>query len=172
VPDTDLEKQYAAHAELIGHITLAWSNLHSEVFAIFKLLCGMNDRRSEAIFFALKSDTSQRDITLALINEVASERLRKKAKTLFGKISGFAGERNLATHTMWATRLPSGNVTPNPMIRKPSLLRQDYERQFQTLVARLRDLFRDMMNLRSEMIMELHSNQGAPPSKKICGEAF
>ena len=59
MPDTDLEKQYDEHAALVGHVTLAWSNIHSEVFAIFSLLCGMEGRRSEAIFFALKSDASQ-----------------------------------------------------------------------------------------------------------------
>lgn len=158
--DIDLEKLYDEHAELIGHITLAWSNVHSEVFGIFKILCGMKGRRSEVIFFALKSDAAQREITLAIINEVVSERLSNKAKTLFGRISGFAGERNLATHTMWAMRMPAGNVTPNPMIRPPSLLRDDYEQQFQTLIVRLRDLFRDMMDLRSEIIMELHRDQG------------
>ena len=57
-------------------------NIHSEVFAIFSLLCGMEGRRSEAIFFALKSDASQRDITLAIINEVVSEQIRNKAKKL------------------------------------------------------------------------------------------
>ena len=82
MPDTDLEKQYDEHAALVGHITLAWSNIHSEVFAIFSLLCGMEGRRSEAIFFALKSDASQRDITLAIINEVVSEQIRNKAKKL------------------------------------------------------------------------------------------
>jgi hypothetical protein len=159
--DPDLEKQYAAHAELIGHITLAWSNIHSEVFDIFNLLCGMPGRRSEVIFFALKSDASQRDIALALINETASEPIRNKAKTLFGRISSFAGERNLATHTMWATRMPAGNITPNPTIRQPALLRKDYEQQFQTLIVRLRDLFRDMMALRHELLIELNSDGGA-----------
>ena len=80
--DPDLEKQYDEHAALVGHVTLAWSNIHSEVFAIFSLLCGMEGRRSEAIFFALKSDASQRDITLAIINEVVSEQIRNKAKKL------------------------------------------------------------------------------------------
>jgi hypothetical protein len=164
MPDPDLEKQYDEHAALVGHVTLAWSNVHSEVFAIFSLLCGMEGRRSEVIFFALKSDASQRDITLAIVNEMLSEPLRKKAKMLFGRISGFAGERNLAAHTMWATRLPAGNITPNPSLRQPSLLRQDYEQQFQTLIDRLRDIFRDLMDLRAEMANELLGN---PPSRQV-----
>jgi hypothetical protein len=154
--DPDLEKQYDEHAALVGRVTLAWSNIHSEVFAIFSLLCGMKGRRSEVIFFALKSDASQREITLAIINEIVSEPLRNKAKTLFGRISGFAGERNLATHTMWATITPAGNITPNPMIRQPSLLRQDYEQQFQTLIDRLRDLFRELLRFHQEIVDEMN----------------
>ena len=161
--DPDLEKQYDEHAALVGHVTLAWSNIHSEVFAIFSLLCGMKGSRSEVIFFALKSDASQRDTTLAIINEILSEPLRNKAKTLFGRLSGFAGERNLAAHTMWATRMPAGNITPNPMICQPPLLRQDYEQQFQTLIDRLRDLFRDMMALRHEIVIELLGSPGTAP---------
>jgi hypothetical protein len=158
----DFEKKYDEHAALVGHVTLAWSNIHSEVFEIFSLLCGMQGRRSEVIFFALKSDASQRDVTLAIINEILSEPLRNKAKTLFGRISGFAGERNLAAHTMWATRMPDGNITPNPTIRQPSLLRQDYEQQFNTLIVRLRDLFRDMLDLRNAIVAELHGGGTAP----------
>jgi hypothetical protein len=42
-------------------------------------------------------------------------------------------------------------------------LRQDYEQQFQTLIDRLRDLFRDMMALRHEIVIELLGSPGTAP---------
>jgi hypothetical protein len=155
MPDPDLEKQYDEHAALVGHVTLAWSNIHSQVFRIFALLCGTTKRQSEAIFFALKSDASQREITLAVINETVSEPLRDKGKAIFGRINGLAGDRNLAAHTMWATLMPAGMIIPNPSVRRPSRLKDDFELQFQTLIERLRELFRELMKFTQEIVDEL-----------------
>lgn len=152
---TDLEEQYAAHAALVGHVTLAWSNIHSQVFRIFALLCGLNGRRSEAVFFALKSDASQREITLAVINESLSEPLRKKGAVIFGRINGLAGERNLAAHTMWATLMPAGKIIPDPSVRKPPRLKDDFEQQFQSLIGKLRELFRELMRFNQEIVEEM-----------------
>lgn len=44
----DYEQQYNAHAELMGHVTLAWSSVHSTVFAIFLQLSGMEKAKAEA----------------------------------------------------------------------------------------------------------------------------
>jgi hypothetical protein len=154
--DPDFEKMYNEHAALVGHVTLAWSNIHSQVFRIFALLCGMTGRQSEAIFFALKSDASQREITLAVINETLSEPLRKKGTVIFGRINGLAGERNLAAHTMWATLMPAGKIMPNPSVRKPSRLKDDFEQQFQTLIEKLRELFRELMRFNQEIVDEMN----------------
>jgi hypothetical protein len=151
----DFEKMYDEHAALVGHVTLAWSNVHSQVFRIFALLCDPIGKRSEAVFFALKSDASQREITLAVINETLSEPLRRKAAAMFGRISGLAGERNLAAHTMWATLMPVGKIVPNPSVRKPPQLKEDFEQQFKVLNERLRELFRELMQFYQDAADEL-----------------
>jgi hypothetical protein len=157
----DFEKMYDEHAALVGHVTLAWSNVHSQVFRIFALLCDPIGKRSEAVFFALKSDASQREITLAVINETLSEPLRKRARVIFGRINRLAGERNLAAHTMWATLMPTGRVIPNPSVRKPPRLEDDFERQFQALNGKLRELFRELMQFNHDAADEMNK-RGVP----------
>ena len=158
---TDFEKSYDAHAALVGHVTLAWSNVHYLVFEIFRMLAGMEDRCAGAVFFALKSDASQRDITLALIKERVSDETQRKAGSLFGRISGLAGERNLAAHTMWVEKMPDGKIVPNPSIRHPPQLREDFKAQFENLAERLRDLFRELLGLREAIMKEWEG----PPRK-------
>ena len=71
-PIKNLGKRKSARRELahlVGEINVEWNEAHSWVFGIFSALLGDHER-AKAIFFALRIDSAQRDITTALGNVV------------------------------------------------------------------------------------------------------
>jgi hypothetical protein len=95
-------------APLIGHMTIEWNDIQATVFMIFHALMGTEINKSISIFFAIKSDTAQRDITLSLVREVLSRysTLVSGLVTLFGAINKTAGRRNDFIHAIW--QFPAG----------------------------------------------------------------
>jgi hypothetical protein len=112
----DEDRFYNEHAALLGHVTLAWNDCQSMVMQIFHTLSGTSWAQSTSVFLALKSDQSQRDITVALLlavlNRADDDGLRQLGTSLVGQLGSLAGERNAATHTMWITVMPSRKVEP------------------------------------------------------------
>jgi hypothetical protein len=62
----------AEHAELIGRVSMAWNSIQYVIFLLFTKLSGLPADKAEAVFFTLKADTAQRDIT-AKVGAVALE---------------------------------------------------------------------------------------------------
>jgi hypothetical protein len=153
------DEYHTRHAALIGGVSLAWNDVHSMVLFIFADLSGMPWERAEAVYFALKADQAQRDITIALIQTVlASENdrpLRELGSKLMGQIGGLAGDRNLANHAMWVTMHPSREIVPHPYVSRSKLVKEDYEAQFSVLTQRLRKLFRELLDFRSAVRVHL-----------------
>ncbi len=54
---------------------------------------------------------------------------KNRVTELMKQIGRVAGDRNAATHTMWATHYPSYRVTPNPWVPRHGALIDDYETQ-------------------------------------------
>jgi hypothetical protein len=157
--DTDDEDRfYNEHAALLGHVTLAWNDCQSMVMQIFHTLSGTSWAKSTSVFLALKSDQSQRDITVALLlavlNRADDDGMRQLGTSLVGQLGSLAGERNAATHTMWITVMPSRRVEPHPAIPKPKILKPDFKSQFEGLTQKLRKLFREL--LKYEATLRVH----------------
>jgi hypothetical protein len=91
-------------APQIGKITMAWNDLHLFVFSIFWRLNGNHALRSKAIFFAARADRTQRDMTMALIQqEMAGVPLLQTAATeALNEIGNLTSRRNAVIHAMWA----------------------------------------------------------------------
>jgi hypothetical protein len=163
------DKYYEDHATLLGHVTLAWNDCHSTVLAIFHTLSGVSWEKAYAIFLALKSDHDRREITLALMKEVLNtnndQPMRERGTRLLGQLAGLAGDRNLATHTMWVTVMPQREfqptgqpeVRPHPNLPRPKNLKDDFKSQFSNLTTNLRNLFRELMQYESALRAHLQS---------------
>lgn len=88
-------------ATAIGHMTIAWNHCQSYVFLIFDKALNADILRAKAIFFALRNDGAQREVTLAVLKEALlpdAYEVAKKTLSDFGKI---AGRRNDLIHAMW-----------------------------------------------------------------------
>src|SRR5258705_13514347 len=59
-------KDLQSLAPLIGEINMTWGDIQSLIFMAFVHLLKGDGARGQTIFFALKTDRAQRDITLAL----------------------------------------------------------------------------------------------------------
>ena len=143
------EKYYEDHAALLGLVTLAWNDCHYFVLSIFHTLSGVSREKAYAIFLALKSDHDRREITLALMKTVLDtdndEHMREQGTRLLGQLGALAGERNLATHTMWITMMPEREVKPHPYLPPPKNLKDDFKTQFSELRTNLRKLFSELV---------------------------
>ena len=53
------------HATLIGSVVIAYNKIHWVISVLFVAFSGMPAEEARDVFFALKSDRLQRDITLA-----------------------------------------------------------------------------------------------------------
>jgi hypothetical protein len=165
------DKYYEDHAALLGYVTLAWNDCHSTVLAIFHTLSGVSWEKASAIFLALKSDHDRREITLALMKEVLNTEndkpMREWGTRLLNQLAGLAGERNLATHTMWVTVMPQREfqptgqpqVQPHPNLPRPKNLKEDFKSQFGRLTINLRNLFRELMGYESALRLHLESTK-------------
>jgi hypothetical protein len=92
------------HAQLIGSVVIAYNKVQWVIFVLFVALSGMPAEEARDIFFALKSDRLQRDITLAAGKTALAEHpaLWERFETILENINELAGERNAAVDTMWA----------------------------------------------------------------------
>jgi hypothetical protein len=155
----DEDRFYNEHAALLGHVTLAWNDCQSMVMQIFHRLSGTGWDQSTSVFLALKSDQSQRDITVALLQAVLKRAddtpMRELGTSLIGKLGSLAGERNAATHTMWVTIMPSRRVEPHPYIPKRKALQPDFKSQFKNLNKSLRQLFREFLDYEAGLHVHL-----------------
>ena len=92
------------HAQLIGSVVIAYNKVQWVISVLFVALSGMPAEEARDIFFTLKSDRLQRDITLAAGKTALAGHpaLWERFETTLEKVNELAGERNAAVHTMWA----------------------------------------------------------------------
>lgn len=104
------------HANVIGHVTISWNTTQSLVFAIFGSLSRLSHDEAQAIFFALKADTAQRDITRDLGKVVLAKdaALHSEFSSVFADLQTLSGERNAAIHTIWSVLANEGKLMPAP----------------------------------------------------------
>ena len=90
----------------IGHLTFLWNDVHFFVYTIFVRLMGGDYARSDTIFFGLRNDNSQRQITDKLAKTVlaSNEDISKKITSFLSLLGHLAGRRNAFIHAMWVGR--------------------------------------------------------------------
>lgn len=84
---------------------MAWNGAQEMLFLLFQRLTMAKPDISEGIFFALKSDAAQRDITIAAakgaLKGEENEATLKAIKSAIKRLGNLASERNETVHTMW-----------------------------------------------------------------------
>jgi hypothetical protein len=151
------EQQVSEHAALLGRVTLVWNDCHYMVLLIYNTLSDEGWDKACTAFFDQNSDYNRRGITQTRIKNVLITKndrdLRDRGTQLLETLDKLAKERNLATHTMWASvpihtmltvGTPKNEIKPHPAVPMPEKLDVDFESQF-------RNLTRELGNMRGDL---------------------
>jgi hypothetical protein len=106
----------ARHAELIGRVTLMWSDVHAQVGQLFEDFCASADARKQ--YRKIQSDRVQRQMLLSAGSVALQEHpdLCDQLEKTLAAIERLAADRNAAVHTYWAIDLPSRqNFATSPL---------------------------------------------------------
>jgi hypothetical protein len=126
------------HAELIGRVTLMWSDVHRQIGKLFEQFTESEDERKR--YWATRSDYDQRQLAMhagSLALQRFPDLLDSLTETL-GEIDSLADDRNAAVHTYWTTTPPPDRkIRPHPYAPKHKALRDDFEVQFNELLNAL-----------------------------------
>ena len=97
---------YVKFAQEIGYVSWTWNSLHADLFVLFDLIIGTNNREvSHAIWYSIRSDRSQR----AMLQEAAKAKLKEDKECLdeinwlVEQINQISGIRNTTAHVLWTT---------------------------------------------------------------------
>ena len=98
----------------VGRATVAWNTLSGAIFEHFQLLSELEEKAAKAMFFAVASDRSQRDMVGRLFDlkmKLDHPKLTKKAKLLLEEANKLAGKRNDILHVVYIDDLNPSAVT-------------------------------------------------------------
>jgi hypothetical protein len=138
----------ARHAELIGRVTLMWSDVHAQVGQLFEDFCSSEEARKG--YWETQSDRTQRQLLLS-VGSVALQDypdLRARLEKTLAEIERSARDRNAAIHTYWAIDLPAGKIVPHRRLPSHKRLGEDFEAQFNQLLEKLSDHWLSLFDLR------------------------
>ncbi len=147
----DGENSYINACQLIGAITIVWNDAHEQVFKLFWYFSGMSKDQAEAVFFSLRADSSQRDITKSIIRKHPNHPEEHKAHAIkwITTLDKKSGERNAATHTMWDSKgFMEGKIIPSKEVSAEYLNRN--------LSDDNSSKFGKLLNSLHEVALELH----------------
>ena len=133
-------------AATIGLVLVTWNSVHSTVHSIFVHLSSLGLEAANAIFFTLKQDRAQRDITRALakVRLAAHDALATRLNKLFNEIDELGGERNAVAHTLWEGPTNEGFEPYRFAVHHGALDLGDYREQFTALNEKLMRIGRDL----------------------------
>lgn len=166
MPEPSFENDIDHDALLIGQVTIAWNGVQAMVHAFFLKFSGMPLDKANAVFFALKQDSAQRDITLAVCRTSLGEgaSIWPRLKGCFNAIETLAGERNATIHTLWAIQMPAGVLIPHPTaIHHRKLQVANHRQQFKRLREEIGRRFDEMVTLFAEAGDALREKPSQPP---------
>lgn len=157
-------------ATTLGHVTIKYNEAQAFVLNIFINLSGAERHVARAMFFSIKSDAGQREMTIAMAralmvddDDAETDECRRVVSAIEA-LSKLAGERNAAIHTMWYLDSEDGETPDSPpdywMIPDPNSiphprLQDDVEKQFTTLIEKLEHA-KDMLMLASLPTYRFH----------------
>lgn len=145
-------KAFDKFAKTLGYVTIKYNEAQAFVLHIFINLSGAERHVARTMFFSMKSDAGQREMTIAMarvlmVDDEGKETEEcKRVIAAIESLSKLAGERNAAIHTMWyldgevgesADSPPEYWMIPDPNSIPHPKLQQDVEKQFVALIKKL-----------------------------------
>lgn len=128
----------------IGRITIAWNDIHFFVFTMFWRMNGNDPAKAMDIFFALRADSAQRDITAGLANSALAPwpELQQQAISALNAIGKLAGRRNAFVHAMWIFESQEGDIEHKSLFApsSPKLSAKDIATELEQLGAEIEAL--------------------------------
>jgi hypothetical protein len=148
-PESDI---VAEHAEMIGRVALAWTDLDQVLGNLFELFSGLTTDKAQAIYFLPKSDRTQREMlrTIAKIALEPHPDLWSSFKSAMDGIDTLSRERNAAMHQSWGVQFPDPKFVPSHLTPRHKALKPDFATQFQSLQKQLNDKFFELLEVRKE----------------------
>lgn len=143
------EKEWKAHAELIGRVILAWNNNVHQLLQIFIHITGLDSPLADAIFFS-HQDRGQRMLIRQLAATVGIEpEAQKRLSKLLERLEKVSTGRNLAAHTIFGVSLfdrATGAWGPIvvPALRQDTRLEADFTGQFERAERELAAIYRGL----------------------------
>lgn len=136
------------HAELVGRVTLMWSDVHAQVGQLFEDFCSSKKVRKR--YWETQSDRTQRQLLLSVGSVALQEYpdLHERLEKTLAEIDRLASDRNAAIHTYWAVDLPTGKILPHRSLPPHKRLRADFEVQFKQLLEELSGHWLSLFDLR------------------------
>jgi hypothetical protein len=136
----------------IGGLTILWKDCQAAIYMMFHEALDTDILKSQAVFFTLRSDGTQRDVTAALLKvalylhpELADKAIR--AINDFGRI---AGKRNDFIHAIW--HFPPGSDAGKVwMDVRKNLKGKDPIEEIKKLIAELEAMFLTLTEIRIEV---------------------
>ena len=165
VPDDLLKGQ----AELVGRVAIKWNSTHYAVYLLFETITGMT--AAWEVFWALKADTAQRDITLGAAVPLLKDQpeLLRRLRMSFNKLGALAGERNAIVHAAWSVILKPPHHEARTVeverfvpIRKYPKLEDDLYKQAKRLHSDLAGLEEELIKIDHEIQRLLASSNTDP----------
>jgi hypothetical protein len=160
------------HAALLGRVTLAWNDCHYMVLLIFNTLSDEGWEKACATFFDQKYDHNRRGIVgtrmKKVLKSINDKLMLEKGTQLLEDLENLTLERNLATHTMWASvpiqtmwtiGTPNNEIRPHPAVPTPINLEQDFKSQFTSLTTKLGTLLRDLQLYEAALAVHLEMSR-------------
>jgi len=146
------EKEWREHAELLGQVTLGWSQTVFKLLQIFVHLIGIGGPLADAIFFSHQSDRAQRGLIARTAKAVGlGEEDSKRLERLLNRLDKIATQRNLVAHTIFGlsmfdpdTHQWRPTVVPAPASAQDKRLEKDFTSQFRRLDRDLGVIIRDL----------------------------
>jgi hypothetical protein len=127
--DDSIEASFTPYVTALGRVAHAWNHLQEHLAQLFCLVSGINDAMGLAIWHALKSDRSQRDILEAAVNVASSDpdwiETTPHAKAdllwLLKKANKVAEQRNNAIHAPCGLSIDEGEfeIIPETWYQNP-----------------------------------------------------
>lgn len=145
------EKEWNAHAEQVGRVTLVWNNCILQLQRIFCHLTGIGSPLAEAIFFSHQSDRGQRGMIKRIADAMeVGDADRKSLEKLLRRLERVSTGRNLAAHTIFGVSLCDPSTGAFGPVVTPALIGQDprldanFVQQFERVEKELWAICRDL----------------------------
>ena len=173
----DQQSEADKYAFLIGHIVISWNEVHWAVYALFLELSGMDPDRAKDVFFSVRNNSTQRDMTLAAGKNAltAHPTIWESLRMTINELDKLAGERNAAIHTMWGFNYynalldPGGKLSFGPMANTVphKSLKDDFPAQCDQLRATLKSHFMTLSEIlrflsQQRLLLQSTSDQTNP----------